>query len=64
MKQSTKSLDGDVLRPFFNLAAILAAFGTNVLANVAPLKGLTIGEISNTFFKEVLITPASYAFVM
>lgn len=64
MKQSTKSLDQDILRQFFNLVAILAAFGINVLANVAPINGLSIGAISNTFFKEVLIVPANYAFAI
>lgn len=64
MKQSTTSLDRDKLRQFLNLAAILAAFGMNVWANVAPLNGLTIGAISNTFFREVLIVPANYAFAI
>src|SRR4028119_71946 len=64
MKQSTKSLDGDLLRQVLNLTAILAAFRTNVWANLAPPNGLTIGQISNTFFQEVLITPASYAFAI
>lgn len=64
MRQSTTSLNQDILRQFLTLIAILAAFGTNVLANVAPFNGLTIGEISNTVFKEVLITPANYAFAI
>lgn len=64
MRQSTTSLNQDILRQFLTLIAILAAFGTNVLANVAPFNGLTIGEISNTFFKKVLITPANYAFAI
>ncbi len=64
MRQSTKNLDRDILRQILNLTAILAAFGINVLANVAPFNGLTIGEISNTFFTEVLITPANYAFAI
>lgn len=64
MKQSTKFSNRDVLRQFFNLTAILAAFGINVLANVAPINGLTIGEISNTFFRQVLVTPANYAFAI
>jgi hypothetical protein len=64
MKQSTQYINRDILRQFLNLSAILAAFGINVLANVAPLNGLSIGEISNTFFKEVLITPANYAFAI
>ncbi len=64
MRQSTKNLVGDILRQILNLTAILAAFGINVLANIAPFNGLTIGEISNTFFREVLITPANYAFAI
>ena len=54
----------DILRQFCNLIAILAAFGTNVFANIAPINGLTIGEISNTLFQDVLITPANYAFAI
>ena len=57
-------LDKNLVRQLANLLAILAAFFTNVLANIAPIKGLTIGEISNTFFVDVLITPASYAFAI
>ncbi len=57
-------LDKNLVRQLANLLAILAAFFTNVLANIAPIKGLTIGEISNTFFGDVLITPASYAFAI
>ena len=54
----------DWLRKWVNFLAILAAFGTNVWANVAPLNGLTIGEISRTYFSDVLIIPASYAFAI
>ncbi len=57
-------LQRDILRQVINLVAIVAAFGTNVAANLAPIKGLNIGEISNTLFKEVLIIPASYAFAI
>ncbi|MGK7875643.1 MAG: tryptophan-rich sensory protein [Xenococcaceae cyanobacterium] len=57
-------LDRDILRQVLNLTAILAAFGTNVLANIAPIKGLTIGEISNTIFRDVQIIPANYAFAI
>lgn len=62
MTQATKNQD--ILRQFFNLGAILAAFAVNVLANVAPINGLTIGEISNKIFGKVLITPANYAFAI
>ena len=64
MKQSTQSLNRNFLRQVLNLTAILAAFGMNVWANVAPINQLTIGEISNTFFREVLIIPANYAFAI
>ena len=57
-------LKSDILRQITNLVAIVAAFGTNVAANIAPIKGLNIGEISNTLFKDVLITPANYAFAI
>ena len=54
----------DRLRQWINFLAILAAFGINVWANIAPWKGLTIGEISTTFFPNVLIIPANYAFAI
>ena len=57
-------INRDLMRQWVNFAAIIAAFGTNVLANIAPFNDLTIGEISQTFFREVLITPASYAFAI
>lgn len=52
------------LRQWVNLLAILSAFGTNIWANIAPLNGLTLGEISSTFFPNVLIIPANYAFAI
>ncbi len=52
------------LRQWANLMAIIAAFGINVLANLAPFNGLTIGEISNTVFRDVKIIPANYAFAI
>lgn len=54
----------NTLKKWANLLAILAAFFTNILANIYPINDLTIGEISNTFFQDVLITPASYAFAI
>ncbi|MEL6578910.1 MAG: tryptophan-rich sensory protein [Cyanobacteria bacterium J06621_12] len=53
-----------IIRQLSTLIAILAAFGTNVWANINPPNGLTIGEISQNIFKSVLITPASYAFAI
>ncbi len=57
-------LNRDLIRQVVTFIAILSAFGMNVLANVAPINGLSIGEISNTLFKQVLITPANYAFII
>jgi hypothetical protein len=54
----------DGLRQWVNFLSILSAFGINVWANVAPLNGLTIGEISSTFFSNVLIIPANYSFAI
>ncbi|MDJ0593690.1 MAG: tryptophan-rich sensory protein [Pleurocapsa sp. MO_226.B13] len=58
---SNKSI---VIRQIVTLISIVAAFAINVLANVNPPNGLTIGQISNQFFGEVLITPANYAFAI
>ena len=54
----------DTIRQFCVLLAVFAAFGTNVLANIQPIGGLTIGEISKTFFPDVLVVPANYAFII
>jgi hypothetical protein len=64
MKLFPLKVDRDFLGQVCTLAAILAAFGVNVQSNVAPIGGASIGEISNTQFQEVLITPANYAFAI
>jgi hypothetical protein len=46
------------------LVAIIAAFVVNVWSNIFPIGGLNIGKISNILFKDVLITPANYAFAI
>ena len=53
-----------IIRQIVTFVAIIAAFGTNVWANINPLNGLTIGGISQNIFGNVLITPASYAFAI
>jgi hypothetical protein len=58
------NFDRDRLRQELNLFAILAAFITNIFANVRPLNGENIGAISNTVFSDVLIIPANYAFAI
>ena len=53
-----------IIRQIVTLGAVVAAFVMNVLANINPLNGLSIGDISNRFFANVLITPANYAFII
>ena len=53
-----------IIRQIVTLISLVAAFGMNVLANVNPPNGLTIGQISNQFFSNILITPANYAFAI
>ncbi|WP_228060200.1 tryptophan-rich sensory protein [Plectonema radiosum] len=62
--QQSKSTSGDILRQLVTFAAVIIAFIVNVISNIFPINGLTIGEISNTLFKNVLIIPASYAFAI
>ena len=64
MQQSTRGNYRDFWRQLVTLAAIFGAFVINVVSNVFPLNGLSIGEISNTLFKNVLIIPANYAFAI
>ncbi|MGM3307060.1 tryptophan-rich sensory protein [Anabaena sp. WFMT] len=64
MQQSTSGNNQDFIRQLATLAAIVGAFVINVLSNIFPLNGISIGEISNTVFKEVLIIPANYAFAI
>ncbi|MBD1923651.1 tryptophan-rich sensory protein [Microcoleus sp. FACHB-831] len=64
MKTDRKSLGSNLLRQWLTLGAIVAAFGVNVYANIAPPNGLTIGDISNKLFGEVQIIPANYAFAI
>ena len=53
-----------IIRQIITLMSIVAAFGMNVLANIAPPNDMTIGEISNELFGDILITPANYAFAI
>lgn len=62
--QQSNSNSRDILRQLVTLAAVVIAFIVNVLSNIVPINGLTIGEISNTLFKNVLIIPANYAFAI
>lgn len=62
--RSTINSKSAIIRQVVTLVAIITAFGTNVWANINPVNGLTIGEISQNIFGNVLITPASYAFII
>ena len=51
-------------RQIVNFVTVVAAFVINVFVNINPPNGLTIGDISNQLFGDVLITPANYAFAV
>lgn len=52
------------LRPILTLAAVLGAIAVNGYSNVNPPGGMNVGEMSNTVFADVLLTPASWAFTI
>lgn len=58
------SSPASILLPWLTLLAIVGTFGVNIWSNLQPPGGQTIGEISNTQFAEVQITPANYAFAI
>jgi hypothetical protein len=62
--QHSSTNNRDFLLALITLAAIVGAFIVNFISNIFPLGGLSIGEISNTLFKDVLIIPANYAFAI
>jgi hypothetical protein len=64
MQKSTSNNYQDFIRQLTTLFAVVVAFVVNVTSNIFPLNGLSIGAISNSIFKEVLIIPANYAFVV
>lgn len=64
MQQSNSNSNQSFALPLATLVAIITAFVVNVWSNIFPLGGLSIGAISNTLFRDVLIIPANYAFVI
>lgn len=64
MQPINNRFNSDTIRQGINLGAILAALLINVYTNINPPNGINIGEISNTTFRDVLITPANYAFAI
>jgi hypothetical protein len=64
MQESSSKNSQDLIRQIITLAAIIAAFAINAISNIFPVGGQSIGEISNTVFRDVLIIPANYAFAI
>ena len=52
MANNTGKFNSDMSRKWANLIAILGTFFLNIYVNIYPPNGLTIGEISNTIFKD------------
>lgn len=52
------------LRPLLTLAAVLGAIAINGYSNRYPPGGMNVGEMSNTLFADVLLTPANQAFII
>ncbi|MEA5514666.1 tryptophan-rich sensory protein [Nodularia sp. UHCC 0506] len=64
MQKSTSINYQDIIRQIATLSAVIGAFVVNVVSNISPPNDLSIGEISNTLFANVLIIPANYAFAI
>lgn len=64
MHKYTSGNNRDFIRQLATLTAIVGAFVVNLISNIFPLNGMSIGEISNTLFANVLIIPANYAFAI
>ncbi len=64
MQDGTVDPGRDRLRQGANLVAVLVSFGANTWSNVAPVGGMTVGDIANAFFTQVLVLPANYAFAI
>jgi hypothetical protein len=54
----------DRIRQILTLVAILGAIVVNSISNIFPPNGLTVGQLANTVFAPVLLTPANYAFAI
>lgn len=54
----------DIVRQILTVVAIVATFLVNAWSNLFPINGMSIGEIANTNFAEVLVIPANYAFAI
>lgn len=62
-KSSNQQTGGNpIARQWFTVAAVIASTTVNILSIPYPPEGKNIGEVSDTTFGNVLITPAGYAF--
>lgn len=52
----------DKVRQWVNLIAIIAAFLVNTITNIVPVDGISIKDIADNYFPNVLVIPANYAF--
>jgi TspO/MBR family len=62
MKLSSQRSDPDLWRQLITAVAIVASILVNTISNIFPPNGINIGQISNTVFADVRVTPANYAF--
>ncbi|GFE70475.1 tryptophan-rich sensory protein [Chroococcus sp. FPU101] len=54
----------DKIRQWVNLIAIIAAFVVNTVTNIIPVDGISIKDIADNYFGNVLVIPANYAFAI
>jgi hypothetical protein len=64
MNHSSSSSALDIPRQIATLLAILGTLAVNTISNLYPIKGVSIGTLANTAFKDVLVIPANYAFAI
>ncbi len=64
MQHSERNSPMTAMLQVSTIVAVLAAIVINTLSNFFPLKGLSIGAISNTILGGVLVTPKNYAFAI
>jgi hypothetical protein len=62
MKSSSQHLEPDLLRQLITVVSILLSILVNTISNIWPPNGVNIGQLSNTLFADVRVTPANYAF--
>jgi hypothetical protein len=62
MKLSNRNSDTNLWRQLITAMAIIASIIVNTISNIFPPGGANIGELANTIFADVRVTPANYAF--